>query len=460
MKIIKEHFSLNLLQLSTLFILSSILVLVSCNKNEIHNTKDKNQNPAQKEKTNIVIFYVDDLGYQLPCYGDSLISTPNISQIARSGVLFEQGYSASCVCSPSRAALLTGQYPARTGYDANTRNPSEALNTSFTIASHLKENGYKTGIIGKWHLGHFTPEQLPLHKGFDYFHGNSGNIANKKHKYYHQNDPIPQIKDHPATSIYWANQANSFIDLHKENPFFLFLSFSSMHRPWSTTTPLQEKTNHISDPKKKKFAASLYELDLAIGQVLQQLKKEGIEENTLIFFLSDHGSNPLNNSPLKGGKWNLFEGGIRVPFLMQWKGKIKENQRIQTPISQLDIFPTIQNIIEKTIDLNVQHSLDGKDLMPLINGSNSGEFHSYLYWRFGTQYAIRQGDWKLIQAYSDLDQPALYDLKNDPNEEQDVFSQNREIANHLTKEYEKWSSKMKLPRWEDKRWIRNSNQNQ
>ncbi len=437
------------------------LLFISCQGNEKESEFNliENSKIAQVNKTNIIIFYIDDLGFQPECYGGNLAPTPNINQLAKNGVLFTNGYVSSPVCSPSRVALLTGKYQARTGHDANTMIDGQEMSSTYkTIPELIKPLGYVSGIIGKWHLGHFNETQLPTQRGFDFFIGNSGNINSKIHSYYKNNERIENIAGHPITSERWANEAVQFIENNKDKPYFLYLPFHAVHNPMKAKKTSLDKYKDKEDFNLRKLSAVLDELDQAIGRVMEKVRKEKQEENTLIFFISDNGPNKFvkanMNGGLRGHKWQLWEGGIRIPYIVQWKGKIKPNQIMHSPVIQTDVLPTILDAVGyDTINKN---NFDGWNLLPMLENRIDSLEREHLFWRFGNQYAIRKGDWKLVKVYQNEKKPSLINLKNDKGEKNNLYDKYPDIARELQRDWDTWNESMLPPRWVDERWNFNS----
>lgn len=412
------------------------------------------ENELADEKPNIIIVYADDMGYLLGCYGSELAETPHIDSLARHGARFTNGYVSACVCSPSRAALLTGRYQQRTGHDGNTTaNGQELDENEQTIADVLKARGYRTGLVGKWHLGHFESNQLPLSKGFDYFIGNTGNITDEIHHYYKGNEKVKDISSHPRTTGRWVLESKKFINESKDEPFFLYLSLHAIHTPLAANKRAMNKYSHYKPKRKQRLAAVVDEVDKAVGDIMEHLRKLSLEENTLVFFISDNGLGRLkginiDNGGLRGRKWQLFEGGIRIPYIVYWKGKILPNQTINEPVIQLDVLPTVLSALEDSVSL----AMDGVDLLPLLEGNTDTLERERLYWRFGSQYAIRKGNYKLVKAFADQETPYLFDLEDDISETKDISEEKPEIKSALQMEWEEWNSQLPPPRWEDHRW--------
>lgn len=403
-------------------------------------------------KPNIVIFYLDDMGWAQPgAYGGKLAPTPNMDRIAADGVRFTNGYSSGCVCSPGRVGLLTGRYQARTGHDANpTREGRELLLSEKTMAQHLKPAGYTTGIVGKWHLGDTAPEFMPLARGFDFAMGTVGNLGEGKGpSFYRGSELIKELEGAPVTSPVYAKEACGFIDANKDKPFFLYLSFNAVHSPIVASPHWLEKFKHL-DKRQQGYAALIGEADEAIGTVMTKLRDLKLEENTLLFVISDNGgaSKEAEQMGLRGSKWFVWEGGIRVTWMAQWKGTIPSNRVVNDPVIQLDVLPTA---LAAAAAEKLPVELDGVNLLPLLKGETDKLAPRELYFRFGVQHAVRQGDWKLVKASKDME-PMLVNLATDPGEQRDLSAENPAKKAELTALFDKWNASMKPPRWEDQRW--------
>lgn len=406
---------------------------------------------ADASRPNILIFYLDDMGWAQPgAYGGKMAPTPNMDALAASGMRFTQGYSSGCVCSPGRVGLMTGRYQARTGHDANpTKAGRELLLSETTIAQHLKSAGYTTGIVGKWHLGDTGPEFLPAERGFDFALGSVGNLGEGKGpSFYRARELVKDLPGAPITSPVYAQGAVNFLDLYHARQWFLLMSFNAVHSPHVASEKWLEKFKHL--PKHDAaYAALAAEADEAIGNVMAKLREMKQEENTLIFLLSDNGSAYQNAEMggLRGHKWFVWEGGIRVSWLAAWKGHIPAGRVSDEPVIQLDILPTALAASGATTSI----PLDGVNLLPLLEGKADKLAPRELYFRFGVQQAVRQGDWKLVKASRDM-QPMLVNLATDPGEQTDLSAKEPEKAQVLQKLFDQWNSTMQPPRWEDQRW--------
>jgi arylsulfatase A-like enzyme len=413
------------------------------------------------ERPNIIFIYADDLGYAgLSATGATDIKTPHIDSLAAHGVRFSDSYVTGCVCSPSRAALLTGRYQQRFGFDANAEgrerrgeHPHALDIKQTTIAQRLKTNGYATGLVGKWHQG-VGEGYLPNDRGFDEFygllpHGIGARAVNGEHVPMYRNRKQVEVPaDH---NLAWGQEAAAFIERHKREPFFLYVAFTAVHAPHGAPLPYLDKFANV-EPRKQRYLAMLALLDDQIGGILGKLRENEIEDKTLIFFASDNGgpaNSPTSNGPFSGGKWSLWEGGIRSPIFIQWKGHIPAGRTIKCLTTQLDWLPTA--FAAAGIETKADWQLDGRNLLPLLEGKTDKAPQDALFWRFGIQYAVRQGDWKLLKPSID-DKPMLFNLAADPGEKNDLAAKEPARAAALQKLWDEWNAKNEPPRWIDERW--------
>ena len=413
---------------------------------------------APARKPNIIVIVADDLGYgEVACHGKQEIPTPRIRSIAQNGVCFSNGYVTCPVCSPTRAGLITGRYQQRFGHEFNPGPAAQAEDNfglpldQVTLADRLKKLGYATGMVGKWHLG-YKNEFRPLKRGFDEFFGFLGGAhsyvdsqADSNNPIYRGNEPVEE-KSYLTDAF--GREAVAFIDRHKQHPFFLYLTFNAVHAPLQAPDKYLSRFSGTSDERRKTFAAMLSALDDNVGSVLDKLAQEKLDENTLVFFIGDNGGptprTSSGNGPLHGFKAQVWEGGIRVPYMVQWKGKLPAGKIYDQPVTSLDIVPTAVAAAGGAIAES--QPLDGVDLLPYLSGQKSGSPHENLYWRFGPQWAIRQGDWKLLKPPQGGVQ--LYDLARDVGEEHDLAAQKPELASQLQKTFDQWNTELKVPLWQ------------
>ena len=423
---------------------------------------------AAARKPNVVVLLGDDMGYHdVSFHGSTEIPTPNIDSIAANGVRFTNGYVSGPYCSPTRSGLMTGRYQTRYGHEFNEGPGPMKFGlplTETTIAQRLKDLGYATYAVGKWHLGN-DPEYRPMKRGFDEFYGTVANTS-----YYHP----PQFVDSrvgpeagrvedPAfyTTRAYAKRVTEIIEANKNRPFFVYMAWNAVHAPSQAPQETLDRFKNARSEIRRDQAAITAELDDGVGKILGKLRELGLERDTLIFFLSDNGgpqpSIRTDNTPLKGYKSSTWEGGIRVPFAMQWKGRLPAGKVYDHPVIQLDIQPTALAAAGGSV--RKEWKLDGVNLLPQLQGKASGRPHETLYWRFGPQWAIRKGDWKLVQASEEKLLPAialpempvgpvhLYDLSKDISESNDLSGKHPEKVKELRSAWEAWNKELAAPGW-------------
>jgi len=424
---------------------------------------------AEASKPNIVILLADDQGHaDVGFQGCRDIPTPHLDSLAKNGVRCANGYVSGPYCSPTRAGLLTGRYQQRFGHEFNPGEGQGGLPLpEKTLVERLRSAGYATGLVGKWHLG-AAPEFQPQRRGFDEFFGFLGGA----HPYFPgQGAPIYRGTDVVQEKEYltdaFAREAVSFIERHKASPFFLELAFNAVHTPMHATDERLARFGAIEDKPRRTYAAMLTALDEAVGRVLDTLRASGLEENTLIFYFSDNGGptmlgttiNGSRNDPFRGSKRTTLEGGIHVPFVVQWKGKLPAGTVYEKPVIQLDVLPTA--LAAAGVAADPAWRLDGVDLLPFLKGENTKAPHENLYWRMGEQSAVRQGDWKLVRYDATLDTPGatsvasrvkvtparLYNLAQDPGEAHDLAAKQPEKAAELLAAWKSWDAQLVPPLW-------------
>ena len=423
---------------------------------------------APVRKPNIVVILADDLGYgELSCQGNPEIPTPNIDSIARNGARFTNGYVTAPVCCPSRAGLMTGRYQTRFGHELNAigaqnKLPGVGLPLSeTTLAATLKSAGYATGMTGKWHLGG-TAKFHPQQRGFDEFFG----FLHEGHFYvpppyagvqshlrnpeppYDEDNPILRGTEPVAEKEYltdaFTREAVNFIDRHRSHPFFLYVPYNAIHSPMQALEPYMRRFTRIEDLHRRVFAAMLAAMDDGVGRILAKLRDAGLEDNTLIFFLSDNGGPTReltsSNEPLRGGKGQTYEGGIRIPFMVQWKDRLRAGQVRDEPVISLDIFATAA----AAAGAKTGRALDGVDLLPYLTGAKKTAPHETLFWRYGQNAALRRGNWKLVRQGPEFQ---LYDLSNDVGETLDLAAKRPEVLRELTAAWNEMNAQMVPPLW-------------
>ena len=415
---------------------------------------------------NIIIVLTDDQGYHdVGFTGGQEIPTPNIDRIAENGVHFTHGYVTYAVCSPSRAGLITGRYQDRFGHARNAifapDDSTMGLPTSErTLADALDPAGYNSMAIGKWHLG--AHEVLhPLSRGFDEFYG----FLSGAHRYFPEEltigdiDEVENHRDGSFTKLLknhtrvdeseyltdaFSREAVDFVERNADGPFFLYLAYNAPHTPLQATQEYLSRFDHMEDEKRQTYAAMVSAVDDGVGDLLNKLLELGIEENTLVFFLSDNGGpedkNASDNGPLRAGKGSLYEGGIHVPFAVQWPGNIPQGQVYEKPVISLDIFAT--SIALAGVSPDPERPIDGVDLMPYLTGSEPGNPHDWLFWRKYDQqkYAVRKDsiklkDWELYNLYQDL------------GETTDLSDEKPQVREDLQNKQDQWESEMIDPQF-------------
>ncbi len=424
---------------------------------------------AQTARPNIVVILADDLGYgDVGFNGCPDIPTPNIDSLAANGVLCTNGYVTHPACSPSRAALITGRYQQRFGHELSPTfdttipaNPRLGLPESeFTLPQILQPAGYVSAAIGKWHLG-FAPNLFPTRRGFNEFFG----FLDAQQRYYdtyiYQGETLVQEPAYLTEAF--TREGVSFIDRHAPEPFFLYLAYSAVHKPYDQPPQIyMDRVANIPDPQRRLYAAMVVALDDGVGQILATLQAHNLLENTLIFFLSDNGApnkSFTRNFPLRGYKGDMLEGGVRVPFAVQWPGRLPANVVYDEPVSSLDIVPTVAAAAE--VALPTDRAYDGLNILPYLKGEEVGPVRE-LFWRwFGlgpegptgsatTLWGVRSGSLKLVveRAKDDLP-PMLYDLAGDIGETQDLAGSQPAEVSSLLQLYARWTQITIPPIWRD-----------
>lgn len=413
-----------------------------------------------KDRPNIVLIVSDDLGYaDLGHQGSREILTPHIDSIARGGVSFSQAYVTSPVCMPSRMGFMTGRYQQRFGMQTLGNDKIGMPASEANLGELLKARGYATGIVGKWHLG-VNPEFRPNVRGFDEFYG----FLNGNTSYY------------PGSGQFWRNaepiekpayltdgfgeEAVNFIDRHAGHPFFLYLSFNAPHSPMQAPARYVERFAGIKDEGRRIYAAMTAAMDDNIGRVLAQLRAKGLEQNTIVIFLSDNGGAPQNyseNAPLRAGKYEIYEGGLRTPLFIRWPaGGVRAGETRTAPVSALDLVPTVLAATGVTAD--PARPLDGLNLLPALRDPAANlPGDRRLYWRYGPYMcALREGDWKILKAgVGDNKNPAweLYNLATDASERNDLAAAHPEKLRELAAAFEAWDRTLAPPIFIDKRLL-------
>lgn len=414
---------------------------------------------AAAPRPNILLIFTDDQGINdVGCYG-SEIPTPNIDRIAREGIRFTEFYSASAICTPSRYGLLTGRNPSRSRdqllgalmFMAEEHRDKGIRPEEATIATALQGAGYHTALIGKWHLGHGDASFLPTRHGFDHFVGHTGGCIDFfsmtygiTPDWYHQETHVPE--NGYATDLI-TEEAVEYLANRKdgEDPFFLYLAYNAPHfgkgyspkdeAPVNIMQPHPEAMKRVANIDgviRRQFAAMTVSLDDGVGRVLEALDTNGLADETLVIFLTDHGGDPAyggSNKPLRGDKATLFEGGIKVPCVMRWPGKTPPGTEVRAPMWSLDFFPTFCKLggVE-----DLPPVLDGRDFSRMFHGESETVKPRALFWELGAHEelerrpwsAVRLGQWKFVSTPEDGE--FLFNLADDPNEQSDLAGSQRE----------------------------------
>jgi arylsulfatase A-like enzyme len=428
---------------------------------------------AKRGKPNILVIVADDLGYgDIGVHGGKSVPTPNIDKLARRGVRCTNGYVSAPYCSPSRAGLLTGKYQTRFGHEFNPHEGDPGkLGLPLdqrTIADRLRAAGYRTGLIGKWHLG-FSKDHHPLARGFDEFFG----FLVGGHNYAWHKGAEPMFRTAMAENIIqrgreyapvegfatdvFTDEALAFMKRHRDGPWFLYLAYNAVHTPLEISERVRERIPaDVQDPARRGYLALLIGLDDAIGRLLAHLHESGADEDTLIFFISDNGGSGLapflaynagNNRPLRGYKGQTLEGGIRVPFFVAWPGKLPAGKTYDFPVISLDILPTAC----AAAGVKAPTGIDGVNLLPYLRDEKHAAPHEALYWRFGPQKAIRKESWSLVDWRDFQKQTSsgwqLFDLSKDIGQLHDVAAQHPHLVAEMSAAWRRWDAGNIAPRW-------------
>jgi arylsulfatase A-like enzyme len=451
---------------------------------------------AEAGQPNVVWIVADDLGYgELGCFGGRGVATPSLDALAKGGVRFTEAYVTAPFCAASRAALVTGRYQTRFGFEFNpigaaNAEPGIGLPASErTVADYLREAGYATGLVGKWHLGGTAPFH-PQRRGFDAFFGflheghyyvpppweghvtwlrrktlpdgsqgrwtsPDGRVVWSTHMGgfepdYDADNPIlrgSQPVDEPANlTDAFTREAEAFIARHKSQPFFLYLSYNAVHSPLMAQDEWLKKFEHIPDVQRRIFAAMLAQLDAGVGRVLARLRELNLAENTLVVFLSDNGGPTReltsSNRPLRGEKGQLLEGGIRVPLILRWPARIPAGNTDSRLVSALDLLPTALT----AAGAQPPAELDGMDLLPHLASDAENPIRASHYWRVGGRAAFREGDWKIYRPSAGAAWQ-LYNLREDIAEERDRAAAEAARASALEAAWKALDAQMVPPRW-------------
>jgi len=424
------------------------------------NSAQRSSSGAKAPRPNIIFILADDLGWgDLSCYGRPDYRTPNIDRLALQGTKFTDAYSASAVCTPTRCGYITGRYPAR--FRIGLEEPLISSNSSVglepnqqTIGSLMKQSGYDTALIGKWHLG-FRPEWGPNAHGFDEFFGI---LAGAGDYFLHKNglgkpdlyENLTPVERNGYITDLLTERAVNYVKKPRRAPFFLSLQYTAPHWPWQArkggeTVSFNDKAPEPATMSRggslKLYAEMIKSLDDGVGRVMHSIRAAGIDRNTLVIFTSDNGGERFSYLwPFSGQKGNLLEGGIRVPAIVRWPGVVPANRITHQMAITMDWTATMVAAGAKA-DSPADHSLDGIDLMPVIKGTRP-VFDRTFFWRIFSRDAVRQGKWKYVR---DGEVRRLFDLSIDQREQADFSNDHPEILQALMREFDKWNDQM-LPR--------------
>ena len=427
---------------------------------------------AAERPPNVILIYADDQGsVDLNCYGSKDLYTPHLDQLAKEGIRFSQFYSAAPVCSPSRAAVLTGRFPQHAGVPGNVSSQQghEGMPShQTTMAEMFKASGYVTGHIGKWHLG-YTPATMPNAQGFDHSFGHMGGcIDNWSHFFYWQGPNRHDLwrngqeiwEDGVFFPDLMVEETRQFLQDNKAKPFFLYWAINVPHYPLQATEGWRQFYQHLEAPRRQ-YAAFLSTMDQKIGEVLALLDEQAIKEDTIVIFQSDHGHSTEvrtfggggSAGPYRGAKFSLFEGGIRVPAIIRWPGHLAANVVRDQLATSIDWFPTLADLCGIPLPAK---PIDGKSLRPILDAPQAPDAHQRFHWQSGggqrPQWAVRQGPWKLIANPNDTSSPNhrvleaqrfLVNLIEDPSEKTNLADRFPEKVREMERAHETWAARWK-----------------
>ncbi len=420
---------------------------------------------ADARKPNILVILADDLGYaDVGFNGCKDIATPNIDKLASQGLRCTNGYVSHPFCSPTRAGLLSGRYQQRFGHENNPAWLPESTVAGLplsqaTIPQALKSVDYVTGCVGKWHLG-AHPQFHPNRRGFDEYFGLLGGghvyLADAKGGVEYQIPMNRNGHDEPLAGYLTdvlGREGAAFIKRHQDQPWFLYQAFNAPHTPLQVTDKQLNRVQHIADETRRGYAGLVVGLDDAVGEIMAALHETGQAQRTLVWFFSDNGG-PVSvthsdNSPLRGAKGSVFEGGIRVPFLVSWPGRLAQGKDYVQPVISLDVFATAVALTGAKVPAG--HVLEGVDILPYLTGQKSGAPHQRLFWRSGggARFAVREGDWKLVGG--EESGPQLFNLATDIGETQNIAPQQPDVLKRLEQAYAEWNKDNIAPLFESPR---------
>ncbi|MBN2449169.1 MAG: sulfatase-like hydrolase/transferase [Lentisphaeria bacterium] len=405
---------------------------------------------AGERPPNVLLIMADDQGaWDMQCYGATDLATPHLDALASRGVRFRQFYVGSSICSPSRACLMTGRYPQRAGLPTNAGKrgmPTEQI----TIAEMLGKAGYRTGLFGKWHLGEGEGER-PNAQGFEEFLGHRGGcIDNYSHYFYwsgpNRHDLWRNDEEHFEPGIFFpeivVREACRFLEAHREHPFFLYLPFNTPHYPMQAEQHFIEMYAAMQDANRQRYAAFVTSMDDKIGRVLGKLDELGLSRDTLVIFLSDNGHSVEDRAfggggsagPYRGHKFTVWEGGLRLPCIVSWPGRIPRGEVRDQIVHAMDWLPTVADYCGVALP---GHPIDGASIRTVIESPDAPSPHEALHWQVGERWAVRSGDWKLVR---DGKQPHLSNLAADLAEATNLAEQHPDVVTRLAALHEAWAA--------------------
>lgn len=422
------------------------------------------------DRPNVLLILTDDQGsIDLNCYGATDLMTPALDDLARNGIRFTQFYAGAPVCSSSRASLLTGRVPHRAGVPGNVSSkPGHAgmPSSQVTIAEQFRKAGYQTGHVGKWHLG-YTQDTMPNGQGFESSFGHMGGCIDNYSHFFYWSGPNRHDLWRNGTEIWkdgeffpslMVNECKEFIAINQKSdkPFFLYWAINVPHYPLQGTEKWRKHYRNLESPRRE-YAEFVSTMDEKVGEVINYLKQEGLLESTIIAFQSDHGHSTEertfggggNPGPYRGAKFSLFEGGIRVPAIISWKGHLPEGEVRSQMVTACDWFPTLAQYCE--IDCTGL-GLNGKPIQPVIDSATALTPHENFHWEFQDQWAVRKGDWKLLSKPRDTSEVSvrpkdykapkrfLVNLNEDISETTNVASEHPEVVKELEKIHDEWTA--------------------
>ena len=428
---------------------------------------------ATASRPNIVLILADDLGYgDVASYGGKDVPTPRIDRLAREGVRFTDGYVTCPACAPSRLSLMSGAYPQRFGMTWNDDRSAHKLPEAQRLLPELLRNaGYVTGLIGKWNI--VRPAESVFDEVHDFVEWESDYFPQEDGRYIGSNatrspgfasskttgwGPAQDTDEYLTDRM--GRHAVEFIERHARKPFFLYVGFNAVHSPWQGRRADQARFAHLPHEVLRLYASMVAALDENVGRILDALRAQKLEDNTLVIFLGDNG--PAKGGPhiegwksdwpkqlivgsagpLRGAKTDLFEGGIREPFILRWPARLAAGAAYAQPITAMDVLPTV--CAAAGVAIPTTTVVDGVDVVPFVRGEHSGAPHDTIFWKIKSSAALRRGDWKLVLLAPDW-KPQLYDLTSDLAESRDLATAQPAVTRKLHAAWQAWNQTMPPP---------------